>query len=76
MVSRVALDLPYWAMRSAPYHLIRMAIEVASEVGAFFSVIDFMILVYENKAELSSSLGNRSIAGSYMYRSWQLSLYR
>jgi hypothetical protein len=63
-------------MRSAPYHLIRMAIEVASEVGAFFSVIDFMILVYENKAELSSSLGNRSIAGSYMYRSWQLSLYR
>jgi hypothetical protein len=34
--SRVALDLPYWAMRSAPYHLIRMAIEMASEVGAFF----------------------------------------
>jgi hypothetical protein len=36
MASRVAQDLPYWAMRSAPYHLIRMAIEMASEVGAFF----------------------------------------
>jgi hypothetical protein len=36
------LDLPYWAMRSAPYRLIRWAIEIASEVGAFFSVVDFM----------------------------------
>jgi hypothetical protein len=42
VASRVALDLPYWAMRSAPYHLICMAIEMAREVGAFFSVIDFM----------------------------------
>jgi hypothetical protein len=25
----------------APFRLIRMAIEMASEVGAFFSVIDF-----------------------------------
>ena len=39
---RVALDLPYWAMRSASYHLIRMAIEMASKVGAFFSVVDLM----------------------------------
>ena len=31
MASRVALDLPYWAMRSVPYHLIRMAIEMARE---------------------------------------------
>jgi hypothetical protein len=30
-------------MRSAPYRLIRMAIkEMASKVGAFFSVINFM----------------------------------
>jgi len=36
VASRVALDLPYWAMHSAPYHLIRMAIEMAREVGAFF----------------------------------------
>ena len=42
VASRVALDLPYWAMRSAPYHLIRMAMEIASKVGAFFSVVDFM----------------------------------
>ena len=36
VASRVALDLPFWAMRSASYRLIRMAIEIASEVGAFF----------------------------------------
>jgi hypothetical protein len=29
-------------MGSAPHHLIRIAIEMAREVGAFFSVIDFM----------------------------------
>jgi hypothetical protein len=42
VASRVALDLPYCAMRSTPYHLIHMAIEMASKVGAFFSVVDFM----------------------------------
>jgi hypothetical protein len=31
----VALDLPYWAMRSASYCLIRMAIEMTSKGGAF-----------------------------------------
>ncbi len=35
MASRVALDLLLWAMRSALYRLIRMAIKMASEVGAF-----------------------------------------
>jgi hypothetical protein len=35
MASRVALDLLLWAMRSVLYRLIRMAIEMASEVGAF-----------------------------------------
>jgi hypothetical protein len=29
-------------MRLAPYRLIRMAIEMASKVGAFFSVVDFV----------------------------------
>ena len=33
MASRVALDLPYWAMRSASYRLIQMAIKMASKVG-------------------------------------------
>ena len=42
MASRVALDLPYWAMCSALYHLIRMAIKMASKVGPFFSFVDFM----------------------------------
>jgi hypothetical protein len=36
VASKVVLDLPYWGMRSAPYHLIWMAIKMASEVGAFF----------------------------------------
>ena len=33
MASRVALDLLYWAMHSASYRLIHMAIEMASKVG-------------------------------------------
>jgi hypothetical protein len=35
VASRVSLDLPYWAMCSASYRLIRMAIEMTSEGGAF-----------------------------------------
>jgi len=42
VASRVALDLPYWAMRSASYRLIRMAIEMARKAGPFFSVVNFM----------------------------------
>jgi len=42
VASRVALDLPYWVMRSAPYHLIYMAIEMAREAGAFFSAVNLM----------------------------------
>ena len=42
VASRVALDLPYWAMRSASYRLTRMAFEMAREAGACFSVVDFM----------------------------------
>jgi hypothetical protein len=42
VASQVALDLPYWAMCSAPYLLIRMAIEMASESAAFFSVVDYL----------------------------------
>jgi len=38
IVHRVALDLPYWTIRSAlyRYRLSRMAIEMAREAGAFF----------------------------------------
>ena len=42
MAPRVALDPPYWAMCLASYRLIRMAIEMAGKVGAFFSVVDLM----------------------------------
>jgi hypothetical protein len=42
VASRVALDLPYWAMRLARYRLIRMAIKMASESAAFFSVVDYL----------------------------------
>jgi hypothetical protein len=39
VASRVALDLPYWVMRSALYHLIRIVIEMASESAAFFLLL-------------------------------------
>ncbi len=62
MASRVALDLLLWAMRSALYRLIRMAIEMASEVGAFVQCHRLYVLhnrskttmlwSFESKAEL------------------------
>jgi hypothetical protein len=39
VASRVALNLPYWAMCSALYRMIRMAIEMASESAAFFLLL-------------------------------------
>ena len=42
VASRVALDLPYWSMRSTLYRLIRKAIKMASKVGAFVSVVAFL----------------------------------
>jgi hypothetical protein len=42
VASRVALDLPYWAMRSTPYRLILMAIKMAREAGPFYSVVNFV----------------------------------
>ena len=49
MASRVALDLLLWAMRSALYRLIRMAIEMASEVGAFVRCRRFFRLTNHSK---------------------------
>ena len=55
VASRVA---PYWVMRLAPYRLIRMAIEMACDAGAYFSFVDFMScitiakLVHYKKAKL------------------------
>ena len=42
VASRVALDLPYWAMCSALYRLTRMTLEMAREAGACFFVVVFM----------------------------------
>jgi hypothetical protein len=39
VASRVSIDLQYWAMRSAPYRLIRMAIKMASKSAAFFLLL-------------------------------------
>jgi hypothetical protein len=39
MASRVALDLLSWAMCSALYRLIRMAIEMACKAGPFFILL-------------------------------------
>jgi hypothetical protein len=39
----------YWAMRSAPNHLIRMAIEMARKAGAFFSVVDLLSCIIVDK---------------------------
>jgi len=44
VASRVALDLPYWAMRLTLYRLIRMAIEMTSEGGAFVCHRRFYVL--------------------------------
>jgi hypothetical protein len=43
-------------MRSAPYRLIRMAIEMASEVGAFFSFVNFMSCITIAKRQWYGSL--------------------
>jgi hypothetical protein len=39
VVSRVALDLPYWAMCLASYRLTRMTLEMAREAAAFFLLL-------------------------------------
>jgi hypothetical protein len=49
VASRVALDLPHWAMRSALYRLTRMAIEMASKVGAFVHCCRFFCLTNHSK---------------------------
>ena len=44
VASRVALDLPYWVMRSTLYGLTRMAFEMACEAGACFSFFDLCLV--------------------------------
>jgi hypothetical protein len=49
MASRVALDLQSWAMCLVLYRLIRMAIKMASEVGAFVRCHHFFCLTKHSK---------------------------
>jgi len=42
-------------MRSSPYRLIRMAIEMASEAAAFFSVVDYLSCITVAKYHNSDS---------------------
>jgi hypothetical protein len=42
--SSEALDEIHWAMHSASYRRIRMATEIASKVGVFFCIIDFVAI--------------------------------
>jgi hypothetical protein len=49
MASRVTLDLLLWAMRSALYRLIRMAIKMATKVGAFVCCRRFFRLTSHSK---------------------------
>ena len=42
VLSREALDVLHWAMRLASYCRIRMAIEIASDLPAFFVVINLL----------------------------------
>jgi len=49
MASRVALDLLLGVMHSALYRLIRMTIEMASEVGAFVRCRRFFRLTNHSK---------------------------
>ncbi len=49
LASRVALDLPSWVMCLALYRLIRIAIKMASKVGAFVCCHCFFCLTNHSK---------------------------
>ena len=42
VASRVALDLPYWTMRTALYRLIRMAVEMTAKEVFCFAIVDLL----------------------------------
>ena len=56
VASRVALDLPYWVIRLAPYRLIRMAIEMARKAQACFFLMSIkcLELLYLNDHGMSN----------------------
>ena len=56
MASMIARDLLLWAMLSALYRLIHMAIEMARKAGPFFSFVDFMSCITVAKRPCHSPL--------------------
>jgi len=72
IASRVALVLPYWAMHSASYRLIGMAIELARKVGTFFSVVDFLSCINIDKRP---SYGRLNINPSYTNVLYDILIY-
>ncbi len=44
VASSEAWDALHWAMHPASYHRIRMVIRIASKVGVFFCIVDFVII--------------------------------
>jgi hypothetical protein len=46
VASSEALDVHYWAMHPTLYHRIRMVIEIASEVGVFLCIVDFVPVIH------------------------------
>ena len=45
LASRVALDLLYPAIRAVSHRNLTMAIEMTSEGGVFFAVVDFALCI-------------------------------
>jgi hypothetical protein len=60
MASRVALDLLLWVMCSVLYRLIRMAIEMASEVGAFVCHRRFVVVHKRSETTMLWSIKNKA----------------
>ena len=70
VASNEALDVLHWVMHSASYCLVRMAIEMARKVGAFFSVVDFLSCINVDKRPSYSQLNikpSNNIVHYYVY---------
>jgi hypothetical protein len=44
VASSEALDVCYWVMRPALYRRIRLVIEIASNAGVFFCIVNFVVI--------------------------------
>ena len=72
MSSNEALDVLHRAMHLALYRLVCMAIELAREVGAFFSVVDFLSCINVDKRP---SYGRLNIKPNYTVVLYDILIY-